>query len=65
DGHSMDITRMYNWECWIYGSNPAANASIVSSGDLPDDRAGNCEEEFQNMQRGWESLLGPHLRKPS
>lgn len=65
DGHSMDITRMYNWECWIYGSNPQANASIVASGDLPESRAGNCEEEFENMQRGWQSLLGPHLRKPS
>jgi hypothetical protein len=65
DGHSMDITRMYNWECWIYGSNPAANAGIVSSGDLPEDRAGNCEEEYQNMERGWQQLLGPHLRKPS
>jgi Putative metallopeptidase len=65
DGHSMDITRMYNWECWIYGSDPAANASIVASGDLPEDRAGNCEEEFQNMEKGWQQLLGPHLRKPS
>ena len=65
DGHSMDITRMYNWECWIYGSNPQANASIVASGDLPESRAGNCQEEFENMQRGWQSLLGPHLRKPS
>ena len=65
DGHSMDITRMYNWECWIYGSDPAANGNIVSSGDLPEDRAGNCEEEFQNMAKAWRQLLGPHLRKPS
>ena len=65
DGHSMDITRMYNWECWIYGSDPVANSSIVTSGDLPEDRAGNCEDEFQNMATGWQQLLGPHLRKPS
>lgn len=65
DGHSMDITRMYNWECWIYGSDTAANASIVTSGDLPEDRAGNCEEEFQKMSRGWQQLLGSHLRKPA
>ncbi|WP_407686303.1 DUF4344 domain-containing metallopeptidase [Mycobacterium sp. HUMS_1102779] len=65
DGHSMDITRMYNWECWIYGSDPVANAGIVTSGDLPEDRAGNCEEEFRNMSRGWQQLLGAHLRKPS
>ncbi|WP_442932167.1 DUF4344 domain-containing metallopeptidase [Mycobacterium sp. 050134] len=65
DGHSMDITRMYNWECWIYGSDPSANASIVTSGDLPEGRAGDCEEEFDKMSRGWQQLLGPHLRKPS
>lgn len=64
DGHSMDITRMYNWECWIYGSDPTANANIVTSGDLPEDRAGNCEEEFQNMSRAWHQMLGPHLKKP-
>lgn len=65
DGHSMDITRMYNWECWIYGSDPAANANMVASGDLPEDRAGNCEEEFQNMSKAWQQMLGPHLKKPS
>lgn len=64
DGHSMDIARMYNWECWIYGSDPVANADIVASGDLPEDRAGNCEDEFQNMATAWHQLLGPHLRKP-
>jgi hypothetical protein len=64
DGHPMDVQRMYNWECWIYGSDPAANANIVTSGDLPEDRAGNCEDEFQNMAKAWHQLLGPHLRKP-
>jgi len=64
DGHSMDVTRMYNWECWIYGSDPTANANIVTSGDLPEDRAGNCEDEFQNMSRAWHQMLGPHLKKP-
>jgi hypothetical protein len=64
DGHPMDVQRMYNWECWIYGSDPVANANIVTSGDLPEDRAGNCEDEFQNMAKAWHQLLGPHLRKP-
>ncbi|CAM4222458.1 hypothetical protein MB901379_02419 [Mycobacterium basiliense] len=64
DGHSMDITRMYNWECWIYGSDPASNATMVASGDLPEDRASNCEDEFQNMSRAWHQMLEPHLKKP-
>ncbi|BBZ44205.1 hypothetical protein MPRM_14860 [Mycobacterium parmense] len=65
DGHSMDLTRMYNWECWIYGSNPTANTAIVTSGDLPQDRAELCEDEFDKMQKGWQQLLGSHLRRPS
>ncbi|WP_236983707.1 DUF4344 domain-containing metallopeptidase [Mycobacterium kiyosense] len=65
DGHPMDITRMYNWECWIYGSDPTANAGIVTSGDLPEDRAGNCEDEFNNMSRAWHQAASPHLKKPS
>ncbi|WP_372515546.1 DUF4344 domain-containing metallopeptidase [Mycobacterium intermedium] len=65
DGHSMDITRMYNWECWIYGSDTTANANIVTSGELPEDRADNCEDEFQNMSKAWHQMLGPHLKKPS
>jgi hypothetical protein len=60
----MDIRQMHNWECWIYGSGPTANATIIASGDL-EDRAGNCEGEFENMFRGWQQLLGPRLRKPS
>lgn len=63
DVHSFDLTRMYNWECWIYGSNPAANGEIVSDGDLPEDRASSCEGEFQNLSRAWHEMLGPHLRK--
>jgi hypothetical protein len=65
DGHPMDIQRMYNWECWIYGADPDANASIVQSGDLPEGRAGNCEGEYENMTRGWQQLLGTHVRKPN
>jgi hypothetical protein len=49
DAHSFDLTRLYNWECWIYGSDPTANDSIVTCGDLPEDRAGGCEEEFQKV----------------
>ncbi len=63
DSHSFSLTRMYNWECWIYGSDPATNKNIVTSGDLPEDRADGCEEEFQTMSAAWMQMLGPHLRQ--
>jgi hypothetical protein len=53
---------MYNWLCWIYGSDPEAHASIVTSGELPEERASNCEYEFQKMSEGWHHLLEPHFR---
>jgi hypothetical protein len=64
DTHSFDLTRMYNWECWIYGSDPAGDGNIVASGDLPEDRAGGCQEEFSKMSEAWQQMLGPHLKKP-
>ena len=62
--HSFNLQRMYNWLCWIYGSDPEANASIVTSGDLPEDRAVWCDEEFQKMSAGWHLMLEPYLREP-
>ena len=63
DGHSVDITRMYNWECWIYGSIHGQRQHRHLR-DLPEDRAGNCKK-FQNMSKAWQQMLGPHLKKPS
>lgn len=64
DAHSMSPARMYNWQCWIYGSDPEGNKDVVISGDLPEDRAEGCEEEFQSMAAAWSQMLEPHL-KPS
>ena len=62
DVHTMDQARAYNFECWIYGSDPKANADIVSGGSLPEDRAEGCEQEWEQLTRGWSTLLEPHLR---
>ncbi|WP_328362639.1 DUF4344 domain-containing metallopeptidase [Mycobacterium sp. NBC_00419] len=62
DVHTMDQSRAYNFECWIYGSDPTANADIVADGSLPEDRAEGCEQEWEQLTRGWSTLLEPHLR---
>ncbi|WP_059016304.1 DUF4344 domain-containing metallopeptidase [Mycobacterium sp. M26] len=62
DVHTLDQARAYNFECWIYGSDPKANADIVENGSLPEDRAEGCEEEWGQLTRGWGTLLEPHLR---
>lgn len=62
DEHSMNLTRMYNLECWVYGSDPQANADLVTDGSLPQDRADRCEDEYEKLSESWSVLLGPYLK---
>jgi len=63
DVHTMDQARSYNFECWIYGSNPEANADIVANGQLTEDRADGCVDEYDKLARAWSELLTPHLKQ--
>jgi len=62
DEHTLDQSRAYNFECWIYGSDTQSNADIVSDGLLPEDRAGQCEDEYSQLARAWATLLEPHYK---
>jgi hypothetical protein len=62
DEHSLDLQRVYNLECWIYGSNPDANADMVSSGQLPEDRAVRCPDEWKQLDHAWSTLLDDHWK---
>ncbi len=62
DVHSLDLTRMYNLECWVYGSDPVANADLVNDGLLPEDRADGCEDEYTKLSNSWGTLLAPYLK---
>lgn len=62
DVHTLDQARMFNFECWIYGSDPDANADVVAQGLLPQDRADGCEDEFNKMTKAWSELLSPHYK---
>jgi hypothetical protein len=60
--HSINETRTFNLNCWIYGSDPAAHADMITDGRLPADRAAGCQEEFQQLSRAWSKLLAPYLK---
>ena len=62
DVHSLSETRMFNLQCWIYGADPDANADLVASGELPEDRADGCDDEWVKLDRAWSTLLEPHVR---
>jgi hypothetical protein len=59
--HSLDLTRMYNLACWVYGSNPAANADIVAQVGLPQSRVDRCQFEFDAIEKAWRKLLAPYV----
>jgi hypothetical protein len=61
-GHSPNKVRAYNMECWLYGSDPAANGDLVGDGHLPQSRAELCEDEWNQLSNAWSQLLGPHLK---
>jgi len=61
DEHSLDLIQMYNLACWVYGSNPVANADVIAQVGLPQTRADRCPFEFRQIAKAWEKLLAPHL----
>lgn len=61
DEHALDEQRYYNLLCWTYGSDPEYFADQIEDWELPEARAERCEEEYQQMSRSWDTLLGPHM----
>lgn len=62
DVHSMDQERFYDLLCVIYGSDPQRYDALVKDGDLPEDRASGCEEEYERKARVWDALMQPYLK---
>lgn len=61
DEHSLDEQRFFNIICWVYGKSPDRNYFIIEEGLLPPERAGGCEDEYQQLSSSWDRLLSPHL----
>ena len=55
--HSLDIQRFYNIACYSYGANPEYNQYLIDGELLPEDRTAGCEEEHQQIEHNWVSLL--------
>lgn len=62
DEHSLDLTRMYNLACWVYGANPTANADVIAQVGLPVERADRCVFEFRQISKAWNTLLAPYVK---
>ncbi len=61
DEHSLDLQRVYNVVCWVYGSNPTKWQNLTSV--LPERRRVRCPSEYRQLAKSWETLLKPHIRR--
>lgn len=62
DPHSLDETRVYNLQCWIYGADPDGSGDLVGEGGLPQDRADGCVQEWDRLDNAWSQLLDPYVK---
>lgn len=65
DEHSFPRQRMYQFLCWVYGSDTKRFKAIVGKDGLPRARAARCGREWQEINAAWGTVLAPHVRTPA
>ena len=60
--HASSGPRTFNLHCGIYGSDPSANADMVTDGRVPENRAVGCPGGYQRLSKAWMKLLAPYLK---
>lgn len=64
DDHGLDLQRVYNILCWIYGRDPEAYPELHAEDLLPVHRRSRCAPEYARLAESWRRLLAPHRRPP-
>ena len=62
DEHSLDEQRLYQFLCWVYGSDTEKYSWIVDDEHLPAARAERCEAEYQQNVASWVTLLDVYFK---
>jgi hypothetical protein len=62
DEHSYPRQRVFQYLCWVYGSDPGRFKAIAGKNGLPRDRAARCGDEWKQINRSWDAVLAPHVR---
>ena len=61
DEHGLPAQRFYNLLCIAYGADSKLFADLVEKKYLPEDRAGGCEGEYQQVKYAMTKLVGPYI----
>jgi hypothetical protein len=60
--HGLELQRVYNLVCWIYGRDSTRYPELASDEWLPEFRRRRCPSEFARLERSWSTLLAPHRK---
>ena len=63
DEHSLDEQRFYDTICMLYGHSPERYQYLIKDGTLPEQRAANCQTDYERIEKSWKTLLAPHLKQ--
>ena len=61
DEHGLPAQRFYNVLCMAYGANSKLFADLVGKGYLPSERAEGCADEYDQVIKALNKLIGPYI----
>jgi hypothetical protein len=61
DEHGLPAQRFYNVLCMAYGADSKLFADLVDKGFLPRERAEGCADEYDQVIRALNKLIGPYI----
>jgi|tagenome__1003787_1003787.scaffolds.fasta_scaffold20818151_2 Putative metallopeptidase len=59
--HGTPAQRMFNLLCIAYGADPNLFGDFVTKGQLPQERAEGCADEYKQTAHAFETLIRPHI----
>jgi hypothetical protein len=61
DEHGLPAQRFYNVLCMAYGADSKLFADLVDKGYLPSERAEGCADEYEQVIKALNKLIGPYI----
>src|SRR4029078_3242238 len=61
--HGHTAQRFFNILCMAYGADSKLFADRIDRGYLPEDRADECEAEYEQVRYAFAKLVGPFVDK--
>jgi len=65
DEHSYPRQRVFQFLCWVYGSDTKRFRPIVGKDGLPRERAARCGREWREINGAWDQVLAAHVKPPA